>query len=129
MYRDDRLGVVVIPHKADARRHEREIGDGSGDQELEEGLGPAQIAGLAHAELHQPRQPVLGGLTQLAVRSESLALLENALASWSRASCGWIITTLPFPRRARIHKDRNGQASQMSASTKRNARKGMPGAP
>src|SRR5215211_2142942 len=38
MCRDDRLRVVAIPHEADPRRHEREIGDGGGHQQLEEGL-------------------------------------------------------------------------------------------
>ena len=62
MYRDDRLRVVAIPHEPGSRRHEREIGDGGGHKLLEEGLGPPDVAGLAHAELHQPCQPVFGGL-------------------------------------------------------------------
>ena len=62
MYRVNRLGVVTISHEPGAHPHKREIGDGSGHQELEESLGPTEVAGLAHAELHQPRQPVLGGL-------------------------------------------------------------------
>src|SRR5215208_4850620 len=76
MYRDNRLGVVTISHEADPRRHEREIGDGRGHKELEEHLCPTEVAGLAHPELHQPRQSVFGYLTQLAIRRERLALLE-----------------------------------------------------
>jgi hypothetical protein len=55
--------VVAISHEADPPRHEREIGYGGGHKELEEGLRPTEVAGLARAELHQPRQPVFGGLT------------------------------------------------------------------
>jgi hypothetical protein len=55
--------VVAIWHEADPRRHEREIGDGGGHKELEAGLRPTEVACLANAELHQPRQPVFGGLT------------------------------------------------------------------
>jgi hypothetical protein len=29
---------------------------------LEEGLRPPDVASLAHAELHQPRQPMFGSL-------------------------------------------------------------------
>lgn len=54
--------VVAIPHEADPARHEREIDDGCGDEELEKRLGSTEVAGLAHPELHHPRQPVLGGL-------------------------------------------------------------------
>jgi hypothetical protein len=61
---DDRLGAVTIPHEAGPARHKREIGDRSGHQEeLEESLRPPEVASLAHAELHQPRQPMFGGLT------------------------------------------------------------------
>ena len=77
MYGDNRLGVVTISHESGAHPHKREIGDGSGHQELEERLGPTEVAGLAHAELHQPRQPVFGDLTQLAIRCERLASLEG----------------------------------------------------
>ena len=63
MYRDDRLRVVTISHEAGLGRHEREIGDGGGHQQLEESLRPTEVACLANAELHQPRQPVFGGLT------------------------------------------------------------------
>jgi len=62
MCRDDRPWVVAISHEAGLRRHEREIGDGGGHQQLEEGLRPPDVAGMARAELHQPRQPVFGGL-------------------------------------------------------------------
>ena len=59
---DNRLGVVTISHESGAHPHKREIGDGSGHQELEERLRPPDVASLAHAELHQPRQPMFGGL-------------------------------------------------------------------
>src|SRR5215211_4758845 len=62
MHGDNRLGVVTISHESGAHPHKREIGDGSGHQELEERLRPPDIASLAHAELHQPRQPMFGGL-------------------------------------------------------------------
>src|SRR5829696_588535 len=77
MYGDDRLGVVAILHEAGSHRHKCEIGDGGGHEELEECLRPTEVACLTRAELHQPRQPVLGGLTQLAIRRERLALLEG----------------------------------------------------
>jgi hypothetical protein len=54
--------VVAISHEASPRRHKREIGDARGDEELEKRLGSAEVASLAHPELHHPRQPVLGGL-------------------------------------------------------------------
>jgi hypothetical protein len=126
MFEDDCPAVVTISHEAGPGRHQREIGDGSSHKELEERLGTTDVTGLANAELHPPRQPVFGDLTQLAIRCERASLRWKALASWSKASCGWIMTSRPFPRRARIHEDRNGQASQMSAS-KRHARKGRPG--
>jgi hypothetical protein len=77
MYGDGRRRVVAVSHEAGSPRHEREIGDGGGDQELEEGLRPPEVAGLAHAELHEARQPVFGGLAQLAIRRERLALLQR----------------------------------------------------
>jgi hypothetical protein len=55
--------VVAISHEADPRRHERETGDGRSHKELEASLRPIEVACLANAELHQPRQPVFGGLT------------------------------------------------------------------
>jgi hypothetical protein len=58
-----RLGVVAVSHETAPRRHEREIGDARGHKELEKRLGSTEVAGLARAELHQPRQPVFGGLT------------------------------------------------------------------
>jgi len=76
MYRDGRLRVVAVSHEAGSPRHEREIGDGGSHEELEEGLRPSEVASLAHAELHKPRQPVFGGLAQLAIRCERLALLQ-----------------------------------------------------
>ena len=77
MYGDDCLGVVAIPHEAGSHRHKCEIGDGGGHEELKERLRPTEVAGLTRAELHQPSQPVLGCLTQLAIRRERLALLEG----------------------------------------------------
>jgi hypothetical protein len=62
MYGDNRLGVVTISHESSAHTHKREIDDGSGHQELEERLRPTDLASLAQAELHQPRQPMFGGL-------------------------------------------------------------------
>jgi hypothetical protein len=62
MYGDSRPGMVTVLYEADLGCHEREIGDGGGHEELEERLRPSEVAGLAHAELHQPRQPVFGGL-------------------------------------------------------------------
>ena len=55
--------MVAVSHEAAPRRHEREIGDGRSYKELEKRLGSTEVAGLARAELHQPRQPVIGGLT------------------------------------------------------------------
>jgi hypothetical protein len=52
-----------MSHEADPRRHERETGDGRSQKELEASLRPIEVACLANAELHQPRQPVFGGLT------------------------------------------------------------------
>jgi hypothetical protein len=75
--RDTRFGVVTVPHEAYPGRHKRQVRDGGGNQELEERLGSTEVAGLAHAELHQPRQPVFGDLTQLAIRCERLASLEG----------------------------------------------------
>ena len=63
MYRDNRLGVVAISHEADSHRHKREIGDSSGHKELEERLGPTDIASLTHTKLHQPGQSMFGDLT------------------------------------------------------------------
>ena len=63
MYRDDRLRVVTISHEAGLGRHEREIGDGGGHQQLQESLRPNEVARLAHTELYKPRQPVFGCLT------------------------------------------------------------------
>jgi hypothetical protein len=63
MYGDDRLRVVAIPHEAGSRRHQREIGDGGGHKELEECLRTSEVAGLAHAELYQPGESMLGCLT------------------------------------------------------------------
>jgi hypothetical protein len=51
-----RLGVVAVSHEAAPRRHEREIGDGRGHKELEKRLRPTEVAGLARAELQQPRR-------------------------------------------------------------------------
>ncbi len=56
------LSLVSIPHEAGLGRHKGQISDGSGHQELEEGLRPPDVAGLAHAELHQPGQPMFGDL-------------------------------------------------------------------
>jgi hypothetical protein len=75
--RDTPLGVVTVSHEAYPGRHERQVHDGGGHQQLEERLGPTEVAGLAYAELHQPRQPVFGCLTQLTIRCESLASLEG----------------------------------------------------
>ena len=75
-------------------------------------LGASEISSMSVTE---PASPVL-------------ALFWNALASCSKASCGWIMTKRPFPGRARTHLGRNGHPSQMAAS-KRNALKGTPGAP
>jgi hypothetical protein len=54
--------VVTISQESGALPHKREIGHGSGHQELEARLRPPDEAGLAHAELHQPRRPMFGGL-------------------------------------------------------------------
>jgi hypothetical protein len=63
IYADNRLGVVTISHEFGAHPHKREIGDPSDHQEeLEEPLRPPDLASLAHAELHQPRQPMFGAL-------------------------------------------------------------------
>ena len=72
MYGDNRLGVVTISHESGAHPHKREIGDGSGHQELEECLRPPDVASLAHAELHQPRQPMFGGLLRPDAHASSL---------------------------------------------------------
>ena len=54
--------MVTVAHEADLGCHQGEIGHGSGNQELEEGLGSPEVASLAHAKLHQPRQSVLSDL-------------------------------------------------------------------
>jgi hypothetical protein len=69
--------VVTVSHEAYPARHQREISDAGSHKELEERLGPTDLAGLAHAELHQPRQPVFGCLRQLAIRCERPTLLEG----------------------------------------------------
>src|SRR5215207_546480 len=74
---DTRFGVVTVLHEAYPARHQRQVRDGGGHQELEERLGSTEVACLANAELHQPRQPVFGDLTQLAIWCELLASLEG----------------------------------------------------
>ena len=71
------LMTVLPPHQADFGGHQRQIGDGGGQEELAQGLRPAAVARLAQAELHQPGQPMLGDLAQSAVRSERVAPLEG----------------------------------------------------
>ena len=63
MFEDDCPAVVTISHEAGPGRHQREIGDGSSHKELEERLGPTDIAGLTHTKLHQPGQSMFGDLT------------------------------------------------------------------
>jgi hypothetical protein len=62
MYGAYRLWVVAISHESGAHPHKREIGDCSGHKELEESLGPTDVASLAHAQLHQPGQPMFSDL-------------------------------------------------------------------
>ena len=45
-------------------------------EELEQGPGTAEVAGLPHSQLHQPGQPVLHHLAPPAVLSEGVALLQ-----------------------------------------------------
>ncbi len=70
--------MVAIPHEANPGRRQRQVSDGGGQQELEERLGPIEAARLARAELHKPRQPVLGHLAKFAIRCERLASLEGS---------------------------------------------------
>jgi hypothetical protein len=59
-------------------RHQRQVRDCSGQQELAERLRSADVASLARSQLHGPRQSVLGDLPQRAVGSEGVASLEGA---------------------------------------------------
>jgi hypothetical protein len=73
-----RPDVVAVLHEADLGRYQRQVRDGGGQEQLAECLGSTDVAGLTRAELHQSRQPVFGYLTQLAIWSERLALLESS---------------------------------------------------
>jgi hypothetical protein len=63
MGRGPRLSPVSVLHEAGPHPHKGQIGDASGHQQLEEGLRTPDVASLAHAELHQPGQPMFGDLT------------------------------------------------------------------
>jgi len=63
VYGDDRTGVVAVSHEASLGCHQGQIGDGGGDQEPTEGLRSTEVASLARTELHQPGQPMFGGLS------------------------------------------------------------------
>ena len=58
------LVTALPPHQADFRGHQRQIGDGGGQEELAQRLRPTPAAGLTQTELHQPRQPMLGHLAR-----------------------------------------------------------------
>lgn len=53
---------TAIWHEPDSGRHQGQIGDRGGQQELAAGLGPTDVTCLTNAELHQPRQPMLSNL-------------------------------------------------------------------
>jgi hypothetical protein len=56
------LSPVSIAHGAAPGRHKGQIGERSSHKELEQRLGPPDVASLAHPQLHQPGQPMFSDL-------------------------------------------------------------------
>src|SRR5690242_3201258 len=50
---------MVVRQRAGGRRQERQVGDGRGQAELEQGSGPSDVARLANAQLHQTGDAML----------------------------------------------------------------------
>ena len=69
--------VAAPPHQTDGGRRERQLGDGGRQEELAERLRPADVPRLAHPQLQQPRQSVLGHLPPSTIGGEGRAALEG----------------------------------------------------
>ena len=50
---------MAVRQRAGGRRQERQVGDGRGQTELEQGLGPSDVARLTYAQLHQAGDAML----------------------------------------------------------------------
>ena len=68
---------VSPPQQAGGGRREGRVGDGGGQEELEQRLRPANIPRLPDAQRHQPRQAVLGHLPPATIGGEGRAALEG----------------------------------------------------
>ena len=55
--------------------HQGQVGDGSGQVQLEPGFGTSEVAGLADSQLDQPRQAVLHHHAELPVFGKGFTLL------------------------------------------------------
>ena len=59
-------------------RHQGQVGHRGRQVQLEPGLDPPEVAGLANPQLHQPGQPVLHHHPPLTVPGKGFALLQGA---------------------------------------------------
>lgn len=123
-----RPALAPTPQQANFGCHQRQIRHGGGQQQLAEGFASSDVAGLADAELHQPRQPMLGDLPQLPVRGEGRTALEGARL----LEHGLLRVQHHQPPAPRPGADTRGAPWAGSADggiENRKARKGVPGAP
>jgi len=65
-------------HAVDAARQQRQVGHGSGHQQLERGFGATPVTGLTKAELDEPSESVLNHLAAALVLPERRAGLQAA---------------------------------------------------